>query len=99
MQTVSTGPRLQGPEIHHFLGHMARPCWGRAEKKVGWAWFTWQPPGKGQFIGKEGNSSVEAAAWVCERNKGGWARGRLREHATAPRCGLSPQERTLLSCS
>lgn len=41
-QTITTGPRLQGPEIRH----MARWCWGKAEKEVSWAWFTWQPPGK-----------------------------------------------------
>lgn len=28
---------------------------------------------------KEGNSSLEAAVWVCGRNKGGWVRGRLIE--------------------
>lgn len=47
MQTAATGPRLRGPEAHRFLGLMAGWCWERAEKEVGWAWFTWQTPGKG----------------------------------------------------
>lgn len=80
-QTASLGPGLQGPETRHFLDHMARRRWGKAEEVSG-AWRPRQPPGKGA-IGSWG----PLRGGVGETKGAGWVRGQLRKSWPLPDVG------------